>query len=336
MKNDYTIIITTRDSARWLGFVLDWYQQHKLEPLFIVDARTKDGTRNLIHQYGFNFKEFLPRGDYPEAGMLEFGAEQSETDWILRLDDDELPNQSLLDWVGEIGIKSKNQCWYISRRELFSKNNKIFYSRSLGKYPLAEHPSVLHPVARLYNRKRVKFIEEIHTTGLQDLYLYNFAPEENFIIHFNCLVHSLKDRLKKLEFFESLNPEFSWSLSDEYLPELFSLDFHEAQQDGLTEFSSFFRNLTYLDEKIELNDIQKERIFSAVRDRSHKILSKRYQLSLDKDFCLNHVSADEVTWIEKMPSFLRKRVTNLLNTFLTKRNKNYAKALWNYCELYKL
>jgi hypothetical protein len=336
MENDFKIIITTRDSARWLGYVLDWYQQHNLKPLFIVDSRTQDATRDLIEQYGFNYKEFLPRGDYPEAGMLEYGANQSDTDWILRLDDDELPNQSLIDWVKDVGVKSKNQCWYISRRELFFNKEKILYSRSIGKYPLAEHPDKLHPLARLYHRKRVNFLEEIHTIGLKDIFLYNFAPEENFIIHFNCLIHSMENRLRKLEFFEKLNPEFSWSLSDEYLPELFSPDFHLAKDDGLGEFLNFLNKFTPVPGGVKLNDTQQARIFSSVRARSQIILNKRYQASLDKNHCVRHVSADEVTWIEKMPSFLRKRVVNLLNTFPSKRNKNYAKALWNYCELYKL
>ena len=206
MRRDYRIVIATRDSARWLTSLLFWYRERDLDPLFIIDARTKDKTRELVSEYGFKFKEFLPHGDFPEAGMLEFGAQQSDTDWILRLDDDELPNESLLRWVEDVGVRSKNQCWFIARRELFLDNNHIYYSRSIGKYPLAKHADKLHPMARLYHRGRVKFLEEIHTTGLQDISLYDFAPQENFLIHFNCLLHPFQTRLAKLRSYEAISP----------------------------------------------------------------------------------------------------------------------------------
>jgi hypothetical protein len=47
MYRDFRIVIPTKDSASWLGIILDWYQQNKFEPLFIVDSRTKDSTRDL-------------------------------------------------------------------------------------------------------------------------------------------------------------------------------------------------------------------------------------------------------------------------------------------------
>lgn len=334
MNSDFRIMIATRDSARWLGHVLDWYRQNNLDPLFIVDARTKDTTRELIERHGFSLEEFLPRGDYPEAGMLEFGASQSDADWILRLDDDELPNLALLNWARETGVNSKNQCWFIPRRELFSDKNQIFYSRSVGKFPLAAHPDKLHPVARLYHRKRVEFLEEIHTTGLKEFLLYDFAPDDSFIIHFNCLIHPLKDRLKKLEFYHTVNPSFGWNLADEYLPELFSLDFHQAKNDGLEEFFAFFEKLSLEVGAYELNNSQKDFIIASVKDRARKILNGRHENKLSNSLNLKHFSADDVAWIEMAPKFLRKSLVKLISTALAKRNINYARAIWNYYEIY--
>lgn len=335
MKNDFKIIIATRDSACWLGLVLEWYRQNNLDPLFIVDARTKDATRDLIEQYGFSFKEFLPHGDYPEAGMLEFGASQSDADWILRLDDDELPNLSLLDWVRETGVRSKNQCWFVSRRELFFDKDQILYSRSTGKYPLAAHPHKLHPVARLYHRERVQFLEEIHTTGLKDFSLYGFAPEENFIIHFNCLIHSFRKRLQKLEFYNMINPKLSWALSDEYLPELFSLDFHQAKSDGLHEFCRILEQFKPEANDCELGGVQKEFIIFSVKERAHEILGRRHANKLENGQILKHVTADQVAWIDYVPRILRKALARFISTLAKKINKNYARTLWNYCDFYK-
>lgn len=334
MNSAFKIVIATRDSASWIGAVLEWYQYHDLAPLFIVDARTKDATRELIRQHGFDFKEFLPRGDFPEAGMLEFGAQLSDVDWILRIDDDELPNENLLRWVKEVGVKSKNQCWFISRRELFFNEGRVLYSRSMGKYPLARHPDKLHPMARLYHRDRVKYLEKIHTTGFEDFLLYDFAPEENYLIHFNCLLHSFQKRVRKLESYDAINPELSWSLADEYLPELFSLDFHQASDTGLAEFASIFKKFHQHEDEVSITEQKRDFILMQVKNRSHSLLKERYEYELAEGKNLKHFSADDIFWIEFVPQSLRRVLAKMLNSLISKKYKVYSNAVWNYCELY--
>ncbi len=330
MKQDFRIVIATRDSAKWLGSLLPWYRRLDYSPLFIVDARTQDETRDIIRQFGFDYKEFLPRGDYPEAGMLEFGAEQSDADWILRLDDDELPSESLLNWVQEVGVKSKNQCWFIPRRELFVRDENIFYSRSYGKYPLSVFPTELHPMSRLYNRKRINFIEELHTTGLEDLKLYNFAPSESFIIHINCLIRSFQVRLDKVRLYETIKPGSTWQLADEYLPELFSDRFHQASQEGLSEFSNILRNFKPDQSKGNLSQIEHDLALREVKRRAHELLREKMRIRVSGKNNETHICADAVAWIEWAPRILRRPLARLLCTMNRSKRRGFCEALWNY------
>jgi hypothetical protein len=142
-------------------------------------------------------------------------------------------------------------------------------------------------------------------------------------------------RLGKLEFYNQINPKFSWNLSDEYLPELFSLDFHRAKNDGLAEFSSFFENFKPEIAAFELNETQREFIISSVKDRAREILNNRYAYELKNGKTSKHVTADEVSWIDYAPRFLRDTLAKFVSTLVVVRNKNYARTLWNYCEIYK-
>ena len=311
--------------------VLEFYRQHNVAPLFVVDARTIDNTRELIAAAGFSYLEFTPRGDYPEAGMLEFGANQAAVDWVLRLDDDELPSASLLAWAGSVGAKSQNQCWFISRRELFASEGKIFYSRSRGKYPIVTAPDRLHPMARFFDRRSVRYREEVHTTGLEELKLYNFAPNENFIVHLNCLVHGVATRLDKIKYYESVKPGSSWQLADEYLPELFSLEFHNASDDGLDEFSTFFLKLGVANGVEALAETDRARALSEVKERAHTLLS---QSNGTRDIIsASRFDADDVAWITRVPKPVRASLVKLLCTFLPQRWQGYGVAMWDYMDV---
>lgn len=105
MRDPWRLFIPTRDSARWIGMILDFHMSLGLTPLVVVDARTKDNTRDIIASKGLSYLEFEPRGDFPEAGMLEYAAQHANADWLLRLDDDELPTKKLIDFVWNSGTK---------------------------------------------------------------------------------------------------------------------------------------------------------------------------------------------------------------------------------------
>lgn len=330
MRDKCRLFIPTRDSARWIGTILDFHLSIGLKPLVIVDARTVDSTREIIVSKGVDYLEFTPGGDYPEAGMLEFAARNANADWLLRLDDDELPSRGLIDFVWREGIKSKNQCWFIERRELYWEGERVVFSRSPGKYPLPDYPQYLHPMARLFHVDRVDYLEEVHTTGFQELKLYGFAPSAAFIVHLNCLVHDFELRLKKVLAYEEIKPGVSWGLADEYLPELFDADFHNASHEGLEQFGDVFEKITVQKRlkpgQLALVDVDFARI--CVAERVKNLIEAR---ALSQGGIL---SADDVSWIEYAPSGLRLPLTKFLCSVSNEKLKSIGLALWDYLELH--
>lgn len=330
MRDNFRLFIPTRDSSRWIATVLDFHLSRGLSPLVVVDARTVDHTRELIASRGFNYLEFTPRCDFPEAGMLQFAAEHANADWILRLDDDELPSHKLIEFVRENGVNSKNQVCFFERRELYWESERVVFSRSPGKYPLPDYPQHLHPMARLYHIDRIIYLEEVHTTGFQELKLYGFAPPEAFIAHLNCLVHDFDQRLNKVIKYEELKPGASWALADEYLPELFDSDFHNSSSEGLSEFQHIFKQFTV--QKRPCSE-QLARVDVAY---AHYCVAERIKYLIEARASSNggRLGADDVSWIEYAPIGLRLPLTKFLCSLPNVRLKRVGLALWDYLELH--
>lgn len=325
MRN-FKVVIPTRDSSKWVGAFLNAYRSIGVEPLYIVDARSEDNTLDILYGMQANFFEFIPLGDFAEAGMLEFGSRHSGTKWVLRMDDDEFPTLSLLKWVQARATNSLNQAWLISRRETFLHNGRIYYSRSPGRFPSPFRPAFLHPQERLYHLDRVKFIHEVHTSGFESPTFFDFAPTDAFFIHCNCLLRTPSERLEKIRKYESIKPMSCWGLGDEYLPEQFDFSYHSAQSDGLREFARLFDSLP-IDRNAPLpplTEAELSLLFSEVTRHRDRICSQAGTQS--------HVrtSADDFKWIHLFPKSLWKKIGEFLCTFGHGKLKSTGVAIWNY------
>jgi len=330
MRDKCRLFIPTRDSARWIGAILDFHLSRGLSPLVVIDARTVDNTRELVASRGLSFLEFTPRGNFPEAGMLEFAAQNAEADWVLRLDDDELPSKGLIDFVRGPGVKSRNQCWFIERRELYREGGRVVFSRSPGKYPLPDYPQYLHPMARLYHVDRVRFLEEVHTTGFRELKLFSFAPPEAFMVHLNCLIHDFDRRLNKVLNYERIKPGVSWGLADEYLPELFDADFHNSAAAGLDEFGDALAQLAAHEPPgaQQLGRVDLDFARASVAARVKCLTEARARSEGPR------LSADDVSWIEYAPPALRLPLAEFLCGLSNRKLKLVGVALWDYLALH--
>ena len=94
-------MIPTVNSARWLGHVIDYYRNIDLKVIFAVDTRTSDGTTSLLSAKGSKF--VMVRGQHPRVESLigEIVA-KVDAEWILRIDDDELPSPGMLRWADKV------------------------------------------------------------------------------------------------------------------------------------------------------------------------------------------------------------------------------------------
>ena len=296
----FEIIIPTRDSARWIGIFLDAYRKAGIEPLYIVDTRTTDSTQEILLAKGANMLLFTPHGDFVEAGMIEFGARHASTKWILRVDDDEFPSRALLRWIASVGVKSLNQMWYISIRTLFVCDGAIHYSRSLGHFAHPQAAAFLHPHPRLFHADRVVYRQKVHTPGFEAPAYASFAPQDAFLVHCNCLLRTPSERWSKIQKYAAIDAQSTLRLADEYLPELFALEHHDARRDGLDEFADLFEKLPiqWSAAPADLDSQTRDLLNREVADFHDRISASRSPLAM--------TSADNLAWLLYIPRWFWK------------------------------
>jgi hypothetical protein len=317
---DFRVFIPTRDSTKWIGVFLDAYRKIGVEPLYIVDSRSKDGTLETLRSMNADTVLFTPSGDFAEAGMVEFGAQHIETQWALRFDDDEFPTRALIQWAADVGCKSLNQGWQISRRELFLENGNIVYSRAPNRYLNRYRPDFMHPQFRLFHTRRVRYLQQLHTMGFEEVLFFDFAPDNAFFIHCNCLLRSPAERLAKVNIYEAILPLSTLKVVDEYLPELFPAYYHAAGRDSLEEFTELFARLPMASGTMPtINDALHDTMLAAVaKQRSDILDTPRYP---------GIYAADQYRWLRFVPIWMLRPLGELLCTIgLTETGT----MLWNY------
>jgi Glycosyl transferase family 2 len=325
----FTVIIPTRDSSGWIGVFLKAYRALGVEPLYIVDTRSCDDTLDILRRERAAFVAFSPMQDFAEAGMVEFGAAHAETDWVIRLDDDEFPSRAMLDWAEQKGIVSKGAGWLMPRRELFEHDGAVYYSNRIGRYADPRNPTLISPQARLYHRKRVYYLPRVHTSGLANARSFGFAPPLAFFVHMNCLLRSQKARLEKIYRYERIEPDSCWRFADEYLPELFSLESHGAARDGLDEFETLLPSLPRpgSDLGFQVSEDDRSRAEGGVAAFEATVLRRRREQGALTGV---HYTADDFAWIRRMPRFFWQPVAEFCCSFARGRLKAFGVALWNF------
>lgn len=331
-EKKFRIFIPTRDSAGWIGILLDAYRRLGIEPVYVLDSRTVDRTPDILKQKGAEFLSFYPSGDYVEAGMIEFGARNIDADWLLRLDDDEFPTKSLMEWISRHAVKSIRPGWIISRRELINHNDSVYYSRRKSAYAHREFPEYLSGQYRLFRPKAVNFINRVHTTGLADTTCFGFAPQDCFFIHCVNLVKTPQQRLEKIRAYERIEKGSTWRVADEYLPEIFSEKHLNPARDGLDEFGQLINEIRILSDSAALSLTEEEETLA----RSE---TSRWVREIENYQRTYHVSMSPVNpcsnieWLRFIPRSLWSTFAKFLCSVGTSKVRELGTTIWNLDKL---
>lgn len=328
--NNYSVLIPTRDSARWIIPFYECYKRNGIEPFYVVDTRCVDDTFDKLKKAKAKVIQYCPSGDFPEAGMLEAGCSFVDARWVLRIDDDEFPSRALFDWTDNIARKSANQQWLISRREVFLRGDQYVYSRSIGRYANPYSPYYLNPHPRLFHKDRVQFVREVHTSGLADPVFFDFAPQAAFYAHFNCLIRSPQERLNKIRRYESIKALSTWRAADEYLPEIFDNKIHFPLDHGLSEFEFIISHCKALSSRTDIDITEIELELTRTSVAKHHEHNRNLRKSIPK----KHHTLDDMAWIENVPQIMKKPLSEVLCSFGSSRLKEIGEVMWDHAQLY--
>lgn len=198
-----TLVVPTINSANWLEHLIAFYAELGVPVVFAVDRRTADGTREVIREKGGAFFEVGGEHRRVEA-LLPAIVAGVDTDWILRLDDDELPSPMLLEFVDRAVEASADSPWWFPRVHLRfeAERRELEYSQFIAFGPLAG--SDLQ--GRLLAKRHIQFDDSLHCPGFVP-HERRAAPPEALLFHFDWVLRSLSARLDKVRTYEAQDRE---------------------------------------------------------------------------------------------------------------------------------
>ena len=199
--------LLTKDSAGYVERLLRSVRPVADEIVVAVDASSTDGTEKVCGGYADKLFRVEPVGYLaPALGWLH---QQCSGDWVLRLDDDELPSGRLLGALPELMQDGETTHYWLRRRWLSGQDPRCWISEHpwWPDWSLRLHrniPSIAHVPARVHTRVEVWGAAR---------YVY-----EGSIYHLDLLYHDVEQRRKKVySRYESRAP--GKGLVHVYLPE---------------------------------------------------------------------------------------------------------------------
>jgi len=214
-----TLVVPTINSEPFLDHVIDFYADLGVPVVFAVDCRTSDGTRSLLTRKAADFIEVSGAHRRVESLFADIVA-KINTDWILRLDDDELPTPSMLNFVNKTAELSVNVVYGfpLANFQFNSQTNEIQYSQFLPFTPIGGK----NLKYRLFKREDFSPDDRLHTAGLVPKDPQS-APPDAFIFHFDWVLRSRPQRLEKLRSYQTqdfdIAKAYSLSLLYENIPD---------------------------------------------------------------------------------------------------------------------
>jgi hypothetical protein len=194
-----TLVVPTIDSAAWIQSVVEFYDEIGIRPLYVVDSRTRDATREILAEAKQDWIKVAAAAPRVEA-MLPGILGRVHTAWVLRLDDDELPSPELLRCCDEAVDRCEAPVWGFPRLCLRWEPGRptLDYSTFLTFGPAAD----MDRQWRLFRPDRVRLRDDVHTPGF-DSTVRTRAPADAFILHFDWILRSPARRREKAESYKA-------------------------------------------------------------------------------------------------------------------------------------
>ena len=228
----FRVVVPARDSAPWIGLFADAYHALGLRPLYLYDTRSVDGTLAALQRKGAEIVPVTPQHDRVEA-MLAITRQVVPNEWVVRLDDDELPSAALVAWLQQALAGVEAPCLALSRRDAWLLDGRLHYSRLEDYYFHPQDPTYLDPQWRAFRPRQVGFTDRIHSPGF-DASQAGTVPASAFFVHFDWIIRSLAQRRAKLAGYERQSPGAGQGgFARFYLPEM-----HQAGDSRWTPFET--------------------------------------------------------------------------------------------------
>jgi hypothetical protein len=217
MATWYSIVIPTRDSAGWIGALLEHYAARGIVPTLLLDTRTKDDTKSVALHHGARIVD-MPGFAFTE-GVVAMTRDIVETPWALFVHDDEMPSDALFarlrtpppaDTPAQSAAISRRWAWYQPGEPLCYGRSEHWRDR-IGLNGFDHH-------WRLFRPRDVTFVSQMHSDGfLIDRWLR--LPPDAYLVHFEWVIRSRGQRVAKLRRYDRARYGYGRFFANMYVPE---------------------------------------------------------------------------------------------------------------------
>jgi hypothetical protein len=201
--------ITTRGPADRARALIELIRPHVDEVVLAVDRN--DGQETLEACADLADRRLVYELERSPVWLVGWILHQCSCDWILRLDDDEVPSRDLLDALPELVADRYPTVIQIDRRWLYETPDRYI---TTFPWSLEHQPRLLRNVPSLW-----RFEGRVHMSGQ---WLGEVRTSELAMYHLLLLSSSIDDRRAKREWYESLVPGLAveeFPIEDMYVPE---------------------------------------------------------------------------------------------------------------------
>ena len=197
-------VVVTKNSARWFGLMLDQYRALNVDPFVMLDQSSDDGTEDVLARRNVDFVKVsadLPRVE----SLIRLIPDHVQSEWVVRLDDDELPSRTLCEWLdARLSGVDKNVVGFQRRWLRLAPDGSCEYSR----HPLiVSRIGIMDVQFRLFRPAHVQYRSDIHSPGFYVPKGSPVAPLKTYIAHFAWLVRSAGERRLQVEDYDRQEPK---------------------------------------------------------------------------------------------------------------------------------
>lgn len=240
LREQLQIVVPTKNSARWIGTIIDAYRRLGLEPFLLLDGFSQDGTERVLGHKRVEYAKVFPELPRVEA-IIQCIPEYTKAKWVLRLDDDEFPSHALVSWLSEeLGGLPSDVAGIPRRWVRLGQQDRCEYS---NHRLLRWYQDRMDIQWRLFRPKKVEYIKDIHTPGFRVPPNCPVAPDTAFIVHFDWVIRSPDARARKLDDYDRQAPDAGSKFRELYLWESSDIQGHQFRRMEDREFDRLARTL---------------------------------------------------------------------------------------------
>ncbi len=190
----FTIIVPVFKEKTALSFSSFYFNALGLRPVYALDLKASMRRAEVENLVGDHVVIYHNPGNFLEANYQRL-AGLSETDWILRVDCDEIPNIAMIEHC------KKFVCSPTDAFCGFDRDDLIWRDGTFERLKFA--PLYFDLQFRLFNRRKVRYIDVLHTAGFSrpwwklPLFPKWHAPPAARLYHLNRTFLSPSARIEK-------------------------------------------------------------------------------------------------------------------------------------------